>query len=324
MGKIAKFVLFSFLGVIIFYFLAKNAGDISFYELFAVFDLKYSLLGFVFYILLSAAKAGRFNFFLQNKIGFKKFLKISFIHNFWNQVLPFSSGELSYVYLVRKSGISSLSSNLTSLVLARLFDFFIIFFFFFGALNFIPKNGNLFFDFNKIFILVAILFFVIFFVVIFWSRKLISFFEFRALMIKKIAVLNTSFIFTKIKNMLEALEVIKNPFNFFVFLFFSLIVWFFDILFTWTLALSAGLYLTFLEAIIASSVLVFTIFILPFQTPLNIGTYEGALILAFTFFGVSGTHVFSAALLMHIQNLIFAFILFLFSNFIFIKNYENN
>lgn len=313
MGKTVKIVLFSAFGFFIFYFFAKNAGAISFKELFAAFDLRYSLLGFIFYILLSAAKAVRFNFFLRNKIGFKNFLRISFIHNFWNQVLPFSSGELSYVYLVRKSGVSALSLNLASLVSARVFDFFIIFFFFFGALNFIPKNENLFFNLNGAFVFIAILFFVIFFIAIFWNKQFfISFENF----FKKTSFLKPGFIFTKIKNTLEALETIKNPFNFFIFLFFSLVVWFFDILLTWTLALSAGLHLTFLEAIIASSVLVFAIFILPFQTPLNIGTYEGALILAFTFFGASASHAFSAAFLMHIQNLIFAFILFLFSNFI--------
>lgn len=318
MGKIVKFVFFSALGIVIFYFFVKNAGAFSFKELFAAFDLRYSLLGFIFYVLLSAAKAGRFNFFLQNKIGFKKFLKISFIHNFWNQVLPFSSGEISYVYLVRKSGVSSLSLNIASLASARVFDFFIIFFFFFGALNFIPKNGNFGFELNGLFIYAAFLIFIIFFAAIFLNKQIISFFEY---IFRKKSVSRSGFVFTKIKEALESLEVIKNPLNFFIFLSFSLIVWLFDIFLTWTMSLSAGIHLTFLEAIIASAVLVFAIFILPFQTPLNIGTYEGALILAFTFFGASASLAFSAAFLAHIQNLIFAFILFLFSSFI--KNSES-
>src|SRR3989344_7643937 len=112
--KTIKFIAFLAVGVFIFYFLLKNINFADLKGSLSGFDWRFGFLAFALYFAMNIFKALRFNFFLENKLGFRKFLRIIFLYNFWNQILPFFSGDLSYLYLVKKSKKIALGENFSS------------------------------------------------------------------------------------------------------------------------------------------------------------------------------------------------------------------
>lgn len=274
---------------------------------------KFVLLAFIFYLALNFIRAFRFALFFKEKTELKKFLPIVLIHNFWNQILPFSSGELTYIYLTKKSGRINLGESLTSLLAARIFDFFTIIFFTILSFYVLSKKTGAVLNFeinNLILALASVLFFLFIFLVIF-NKKItaplqsvfqkIGFLKFKAV----------KFLFVKFSEAMDALCEARSFKVFFKLGFYSLLVWIFDLFITMFLSLSGGVGLNFWQAAAASGILMFTIFILPFQTPLNLGTYEGALFLAYSLFGFETALAIKVAALVHIENIVFALILFL-------------
>ena len=286
---------------------------------FKNFDWRFSFSAFGIYIVMNIFRALRFNFFLENKIGFKRFLKIVFLYNFWNQVMPFRSGELSYLYLVKKNKKVLIGENLASLVAARVFDLLVITLFALAGMFFVFKKGAPAFDINSGLWLGVGLVIFIFVSVIFLNKKIGVFFDF---FLKKIGLLRFkifSFLLERLKETLGAFSTIKSVKRFFVFLGYSACIWLVDFFVIWSMSFAAGIEVTFWQAIVSTSFLLLTIFILPFQTPVNLGTYEGSLTLVYLFFGFEKNIAVSAGLLIHIQNFVFTFILFIFA-YLFMKN----
>ncbi|MBU6415524.1 flippase-like domain-containing protein, partial [Patescibacteria group bacterium] len=67
-------------------------------------DWRFTVAAFVAYLGIMAIRALRFRFLLDKKLSFLDFLNIVFVHSFLSNNLPARSGEMSYVYLIKKSG----------------------------------------------------------------------------------------------------------------------------------------------------------------------------------------------------------------------------
>ena len=81
------------------------------------------LIGFFFYALSYLFRALRFRVLLQKAIGLGTLFNIVAVHTMWTNLLPFRTGELSYLYLLKKKGgVGSYLTGVPSLVLARVFD----------------------------------------------------------------------------------------------------------------------------------------------------------------------------------------------------------
>lgn len=85
----------------------------------------YIALGFVIYIFAYIFRSFRFYLLLGKKVGFKDLFIIVCLHNMINKILPARTGELSYIYLLKKYDIP-LEERIATLVIARMFDFIII------------------------------------------------------------------------------------------------------------------------------------------------------------------------------------------------------
>jgi uncharacterized protein (TIRG00374 family) len=96
----------------------------------------YIILGFGIYIIIYIFRALRFHFLLNKKIGFKDLFIIVCIHNMINKILPARTGELSYIYLLKRYNIP-LEERIVTLAFARLFDFIFIALFFLLATFFL-------------------------------------------------------------------------------------------------------------------------------------------------------------------------------------------
>jgi uncharacterized membrane protein YbhN (UPF0104 family) len=80
------------------------------------------VLGFAAYLMANVLRALRFRTLVGERLSTLALLRVVIIQNFLNTFLPFRAGEVSYLYLVHKSGSVSLGGNLGSLLGARLLD----------------------------------------------------------------------------------------------------------------------------------------------------------------------------------------------------------
>lgn len=82
------------------------------------------LLGaaFVTYVSANVLRALRFRALTGDRIGSVRLFRAVLLQNFLNTFLPFRAGELSYLYMVHRTGLVKVGENLGSLLGARVLD----------------------------------------------------------------------------------------------------------------------------------------------------------------------------------------------------------
>ena len=114
--------------------LAKMVSDVP---------LWYWMFGLLIYLTVTVIRALRFWVLIFGKIPLGEMIPITGIHLFLNALLPFRTGEASYVYLVRKTKKISGSEGLASLLIARIFDMIVVSLFFLTSAVFIQSVPSL-------------------------------------------------------------------------------------------------------------------------------------------------------------------------------------
>jgi len=92
-------------------------------DVFSKFRWPFSVLALGVYFISSLIRTRRFQVLGIAKISFSQLLNISFIFYFLTGLLPFRSGELSFIYLINRDRAASIPVNISALLLARIFDF---------------------------------------------------------------------------------------------------------------------------------------------------------------------------------------------------------
>jgi len=273
-------------------------SNIDFSEFKSVFsNLSYYVvfIGFLLYTLIYVFRSFRLGYVLEKKFKFKELFRVISLHNLFSQVLPFRSGELSLVYLLKKKGVDS-SKSISSLIFLRIFDFLSIFFLLIFSLLFAKSAyfllvGNFFWLF-----LLSFFIFSLFVVFLFKPAKffggiinLILFFK-----------LNKYKFFCK---GLSYLEKVSDSFSsqkrnlFFVFLL-SLLVWISSFVFTYYILNGLGLEISYSYFIFAMSlILIFSS--LPIHGILNFGTQETFWTVVFLAIGVDKIMAISSGFIVH-------------------------
>ncbi|KAB2945328.1 MAG: dolichol-P-glucose synthetase [Candidatus Methanoperedens nitroreducens] len=93
----------------------------------------YILFGFILYIIINFFRTLRFYILLDRKIAIRNLFNIVCVHNMVNNILPARTGELSYIYLLKKHYNTKIGDGIATLFVARIFDFIAIFLMFFIA-----------------------------------------------------------------------------------------------------------------------------------------------------------------------------------------------
>lgn len=83
----------------------------------------YILLGFIFYVLGDLLRALRFHILLNKQVGIRDMFNVVCIHNMMNNILPARTGEISYIFLLKKYHDKKSGEGITTLFVARAFDF---------------------------------------------------------------------------------------------------------------------------------------------------------------------------------------------------------
>ena len=176
MKRFKKLIFFGLISIVVFVFLFKEISIANIVAGFKAVDFRFSFIALGLYIAANIFRAYRFNLILNEEISVKKFLRIVFLQNFWNVILPFRLGEISYVHMVHKSGVN-IGQNIASLLGARIFDLLSIITIFTIALLFsyqgIPNSASLFLFAGSLMVL-GVIFLIIF---IFYSQKIVNFSE---------------------------------------------------------------------------------------------------------------------------------------------------
>jgi len=273
----------------------------------------YLVLSFFFYIMMYISRTGRFYYLNHKEIPYKDLFPIVCFYNLINNILPSITGELSYVYLIRKFHKRTVGEGIAALFIARMFDFIgisVIFLIsFIVIINSIAANQNLIYW----IILILGLFIAILGIFLFKSK---NFFYKSSKILVYLNIHTTKpgdFILKKGEETILALERSNTSGNYsylMIFLY-SLSICFFLYSYTAVLVFAMGISLPLLAILFACSFAFFTN-TFPIQGIGNFGTFEAGWTLGFLSVGVPAELAISSGFGYHIIALAFNFILAIF------------
>ena len=112
-------------GIVLILLLQISLRDL--YHLLRTIDPFWLALGSIAYLLANLFRALRFRWLIHSKnVRLSDLFRITSFYHLSLMVLPSKLGELSYPYLLNRMSGSSVTEGLASLVVSRVYDFFII------------------------------------------------------------------------------------------------------------------------------------------------------------------------------------------------------
>jgi len=303
-----KWLLHIIISLLIIIILWKQFGNFTIINIDEINIPKLLGFGFIFYLLLNLFRAIKYYILSSNYITFKNLLPLVFLYNFYVNLLPMRTGELSFFILAKKYKVSSLDNSISLLYFAKLIDIIVLIFlfqlsyFFFQSDRLVFENGSL--------IISLIIHFILFFCLI-QPRHLFSLLD-KLIATIKINKLqnNLNMIRSKLKYALinlKGLCTVKRftkAFALSTLIYLSMVLFFSSILTVLNVKISIGslIYLSILAIVIGS-------------VPIGIagvGTIEAGLTSTLILVGIEPSIAFSLSLIVHgVQVLCFVLLGFL-------------
>lgn len=245
-------------------------------------------IGFILYTFSYVFRSLRFYFLFKKEIGFRDLFDIVCIHNMANNILPARTGELSYVYLLKKLHHKNVGEGVVSLTIARVLDLIAVSLFFLASAYQIrdmsPEIIEVIFVICLFMLaLISFLLLIIFFGTTF-SSVLHKIFSALDLHDNKLS----AFLLSKISNLMESfddLRKIKKDALMKVF-FSSLGIWMSMYFFNCFIVNAMDVRMSFFLVVFATSFAIFTT-ILPIQGIGGFGTLEGGWVIGFVAVGLT-------------------------------------
>ena len=132
--------------IFVFFLLSKISVKDLLSTLFSL-DPLILFAGFGLYFCTYLLRAFRFSILLNRSVSVRDLLPIICVHNFIVNILPSRTGEVSYVYLLKKIHAKTTGEGVATLVVARIFDFITVIILLFIAGLFIYDVPETFVDF---------------------------------------------------------------------------------------------------------------------------------------------------------------------------------
>lgn len=246
----------------------------------------YLIAGFVLYVCSYFFRALRFHILLNREVGLRDLFNIICVHNMVNNILPARTGELSYIYLLKKLHNKKAGEGIATLFVARVFDFIAISLLFFISALMIQDLPAIIMK-----AIWAIAFFMIL-VIIFLITLLYfgeSFLNLVRRFFKKFNLDKKNFagyLLRKGEETAESFGKIKSKKVIFGSFLFSVLVWAFIYLFEYFILREMGITLT-IWAVVVIGTFLLLMTILPIPSVCGFGTGEGAWTIAAMSFGIS-------------------------------------
>ena len=262
--KLLKLFISALVTVLFFYFFQRIVGFDKVLKFFSLLTLNQILAAFVLYLISYIARTVRWQYTLSIK-DFYKLFKLTVYNTFFNIILPFRTGEVSFFYMLKKENIHIVESTM-SFIITRFFDGISLLGLFLWA--YLTYKG---------FYILGILTFIF---------LPFSFF-----------VLLIIFRFIKHEKVKEYYKVMVNFRNIVMVYALSILTWLFKFS-AFYIILPKETKITLLESVMASSLADLTT-VLPIHGLAGIGTYETGYISILIFLNVPKEVAFLSAFLVH-------------------------
>lgn len=266
----------------------------------------YLVAGFGLYMLSYFFRAMRFYILLDNKVGLKDLFGIVCLHNMANNILPVRTGELSYIYLIKKNHHVPIREGIASLMVARVFDIIAIAIIFSISFNLLTVNFLIVPQLIKTLILSVILAVIILFALI-YSKKNIDYVKlpsFCVVVPKDLIV----FLTDRLNIIGKEFDMITNTKNITHVALLSAMVWFSSFVMGYLLIINMGIQLD-IWAILVGFTFSVLISILPVHGIGGFGTMEGGWAVIFIALGAEKEIAISTGFAYHIIIIIFTILL---------------
>ncbi|MEA1924440.1 MAG: lysylphosphatidylglycerol synthase transmembrane domain-containing protein, partial [Candidatus Altiarchaeota archaeon] len=255
--------------------------------------------GFFFYFIGYFMRALRFSLLLKGKVNVERLFPVVCIHYLVNNILPARTGELSYIYLVKKLEGISASEGFSTLTIARFFDFMSIAFLFilsaFLADDVPPVVGDALYYIS----LAACLLVAVFVFLVCRSGAFISLLD-RVIHGARLHRFSAIvYIRDKMVETLTNLRVLRSRKLIFNSLWSSLLIWSCIYLMTYSVMEGMGFEYSVFLVVLGSTLSVFSN-ILPIPSLGGFGVYEGAWALAFISLGMEQGTAIASGLGVHV------------------------
>jgi uncharacterized protein (TIRG00374 family) len=271
-------------------------------------DPLYLIAGFVLYVCSYFFRALRFHILLNREVGLRDLLNIVCVHNMANNILPARTGELSYIYLLKKLHNKTTGEGIATLLVARVFDFIAISLLFFISALMIRDLPEIIM--KAVWAIALFMFLIVIFLVIllYSGESLLNLVRrfFRRFNLEKRYFID--YLLRKGEETVESFEEVKTRRVVFWAFLFSVLVWCFMFSTTYVILSGLNFYLP-LYKVIAGSTFAMVITILPIQSLSGFGTYEGAWAIAFMALRFSKEHAIISGFSVHIISIIYFLII---------------
>lgn len=270
-------------------------------------NLAFLLIGFILYTCSYIFRAWRFHILLNKEVSIKDLFNIGCVHNMMNSLLPVRTGELSYIYLLKKINSRTTGEGIASLLVARIFDFIAITLLFF--ISFIFAQELLTELVHIIWILLIFLLSMVFLLLmVIYSREPVRLLK----IILKITWLDKFSVSNYVLKIFEegnkSIEKIHTKNLFIQVLSLSIIVWFLNDLIVFFLLKGMDINLP-LQIVVLGATFSLLSMIIPIQGIAGFGTQEGFWVFAFAPLGLPLDKAISTGFVFHIVIIMYFLIL---------------
>ncbi len=308
MKKYLKYAVSVAVAAAIFYFLSRR---ISFAQAMSVFrgvDWPLVAAAFAAYLAINFFRARRFYAVLGGKVPLGRLYNITSVHAFVNNILPARTGELSYVYLIKKNGGVSGGENVSSLIISRVFDMLaasslvlLSVFFVFRSLANARETA-----------LLALLGFLIvvflFLALVFWEKRFFGVAEAVLRRLKLDRFASVGRFLAVFGEVTAKLADTRRYENFIKLSYLSVFLWILMFAMFWLTFLALGLEISFWQSVFVIA-LPAAVGLLPIQPLGGFGAYEASAMLGLMLLGFDKETAFGASLASHVITLLFSVIM---------------
>ncbi|ABN56133.1 conserved hypothetical protein 374 [Methanoculleus marisnigri JR1] len=268
----------------------------------------YLVAGYFLYAFSYFFRALRFHVLLNREVGLRDLFQIVCVHNMVNSILPAKTGELSYIYLLKKVHKRSVGEGVATLVMARVFDFIAITVLFFCSILMIEdlpptvQNGIVIIAIFMI-VMIALLIGLLYF-----GRPFLNTIE----RVFKYVHLDRrrfgAYLLIKFDEVVGALEEVRVSRNLFFVGLMSFLIWSLNYAVVYLLLSSMHIALSLQKVILGSTFTLLTS-LLPIQGIGGFGTTEGVWTLVFVQLGMPMDIAITSGLVYHILVVIYYVVL---------------
>ena len=261
-------------------------------------DPLYLSVGFGFYVLSYFFRALRFHILLNRKVGLKDLFTIVCVHNMVNNILPARTGELSYIYLLKKHHNKTAGEGIATLFVARVFDMITIVILFFLSTVFVPNPFGIMIEATWVIIFLIFLIILLLLIIIYKGRAFVILLRG---MVNHFGMDQThivDYIFRKMDETIESFSCMHRS-TFIWSALVSIVIWIVLYSVNYTLIIAMGINMTFWTVLFASTFALITT-ILPIQGVGGFGTMEGGWTIGFLAMGLTKEVAISSGFSVHI------------------------